>query len=260
MAKYVVFSFDDGRADTFTNAFPILNKYGFAATVNITTDFINNPHTYKNFKSAGNMAMTWDEILTLQENGWEIASHAHTHINDGEDIKISLEELEKHGVKTDKIGFASPNSAVDRNNYASLKENLPAGVCYIRSGLQVKREGLLYAGLTFLNRRLKSKKLFYLLNSRCKLKLSPELTKAPILSVGISSDMSVENVVSLLKTLSENECYILMFHSILSEKEASQKVDSWWWDINKLESLCQWLCKQDEVKVITTKQLLMKKY
>ena len=256
MSKYVVFSFDDGRLDTFTNAFPVLNKYGFAATVNITTDFINNPHAYENFKSAGNMAMTWEQILTLQENGWEIASHAHTHTNDCEDIKKSLEELGKHGICTEGIGFASPNSTVDREIYAELKENLPAEIAYIRSGLQVRREGLVYAGLTFLNRWLKSKKLLCLLNKRCKLKLNPELAEAPMLSVGISSDMSAESVVSLLETLSENECYILMFHSILSEKEEMRKADFWWWEAEKFESLCRWLTEQKDIQILTTKQLV----
>lgn len=258
MSKYVVFSFDDGRADTFTNAFPILRKYGFAATVNITTDFINNPHNYKNFKSAGNMAMTWDEILTLQENGWEIASHAHTHTNDSEDIKKSLEELENHGISTEGIGFASPNSTVDGNNYVELKENLPVGISYIRSGLQVRREGLMYAGLTFLNRRLKSQRLFCLLNRKCKIEKCLQHLEQPILSVGISSEVTNKELAALINKLNDDECYILMFHSVLSAEQNPLKMDNWWWDVNKLESLCQWLCKQDEVKVITTKQWLTK--
>ena len=256
MPKYVVFSFDDGRADTYTNAFPVLNKYGFIATVNITTDFINNPHNYKNFKSAGNMAMTWDQILTLQENGWEIASHAHTHTNDSEDIKKSLVELEKHGIGTESIGFASPNSDVDRNAYAKLKENLPAGVVYIRSGLQIRREGLVYAGLTFLNRRLKCKRLFCLLNRKCKIERGFQHLEQPMLSVGISADVTEKELTALINKLKDDECVILMFHSILSAAQSSLKVDSWWWDMNKLEFLCQWLCKQDDVKVITTKQML----
>lgn len=256
MSKYVVFSFDDGRSDTFSNAFPVLSRYGFTATVNIATDFINNPQNYKNFKSAGNMAMTWDEILILQENGWEIASHSHTHVNDGEDVRISREELQKHGIHTDVMGFASPNSVVDRNNYLQLKENMPAEICYMRSGLQVKREGLVYAGLTLLNRWIKSPKLLCLLNNRCKLKMKPTLTNEPMLSVGISADMPVKSVISLLKRLSENECYILMFHSILSKREDVQKVDDWWWDIEKFEKLCGWLADQKDYQVLTTKQLM----
>ena len=33
--KYVVFSFDDGRKDFYTNALPILRKYNLLATVNV---------------------------------------------------------------------------------------------------------------------------------------------------------------------------------------------------------------------------------
>lgn len=258
MSKYVVFSFDDGRLDTFTNAFPVLNKYGFTATVNITTDFINNPHNYKNFKSAGNMAMTWDEILTLQENGWEIASHAHTHTNDSEDIAKSLEELEKHGINTENIGFASPNSELDGDSYLPVKEKLADRISYIRSGLQIRREGLVYAGLTVLNRQLKSKSLFCLLNRKCKAKVCAQLSAQPILSVGISSEVTCKELMALINSLKDDECYILMFHSVLSAEQDQLKVDNWWWDVNKMESLCQWLGKQDEVKVVTTKQLLTK--
>lgn len=256
MAKYVVFSFDDGRLDTYTNAFAILKKYGFPATVNITTDFINNPQNYTNFRSAGNLAMTWEQIADLQNNGWEIASHGHTHLNDCEDIKKSLDEFAKHQVDIENIGFASPNSEINGNNFSGLKEGLDNAVSYVRSGLQIRREGLLYAGVTFLNRRLKSKRVFCLLNQRCKLNALQDLTQKPMLSVGISSDMTEKSIVSLLETLSDNECYILMFHSIVSDKENAWKVDSWWWDERKFERLCNWLASQKDIKVITTQQLV----
>ena len=129
-------------------------------------------------------------------------------------------------------------------------------ISYIRSGLQVRREGLLYAGVTFLNRRLKSSWIFRLLNKRCKVSLHQDLAAKPILSVGISADMTEQSIISLLKTLSDNECYILMFHSILSDKENDWKVDSWWWDMRKFEALCNWLADQKDIEVITTQQLV----
>ncbi len=256
MAKYVVFSFDDGRLDTYTNAFAILKKYGFPATLNVTTDFINHPQNYSNFRSAGNQAMSWENIAQLQENGWEIASHGHTHLNDCEDIQKSLDELSQHEINMDGIGFASPNSQINNDSYAKLKEGLANRISYIRSGLQIRREGLLYAGLTVVNRKLKNKKLFCLLNKRCKLSLSEDLTKKPMLSVGVSSDMTEENIISLLKTLSDNECYILLFHSIITPQENAWKVDSWWWEDKRFEMLCQWLADQKDIEVITTKQLV----
>ena len=256
MAKYVVFSFDDGRLDTYTNAFAILKKYGFPATVNVATDFINNPQNYTNFCSAGNLAMTWEQVADLQRNGWEIASHGHLHSNNCDDIKKSLEEFEKHGINIEDIGFASPNSEIDSSNFAKLKADLTNHISYIRSGLQIRREGLLYAGLTFLNRRLKLKGLFRLLNKRCRLNLKQDLTLKPILSVGVTADMTDKSMISLLEALPDNEAYILMFHSILSKQEDAWKVDSWWWDEKKFEELCNWLKNQKDMDVITTQQLV----
>lgn len=256
MSKYVVFSFDDGRLDTYTYAFPILKKYGFSATINVTTDFIDHPEKYTNFKSANNRAMNWEQVLDLYQNGWEIASHGHTHKNDGADIEKSIIEFEKHNISVNKIGFASPNSEINEQSYGKLMETLPEKIFYVRSGLQVRREGLFYAGLTVFNQKIKSKKIFCFLNKKCKLSLKENLTKKPVLSVGVASDMSVKSLISLLKTLSDDECYILMFHSILSPAEEAQKVDRWFWETEKFENLCRWLKDHKEYQVITTKQLI----
>ena len=83
MSKTVVLSFDDGREDTYTNAWPILKQYGLRGTINVVTDFIRYPERYQEFSSAA--------IRALVEKGT---------------------------------------------------------LSYIRTGIQVRREGLRYAGLT----------------------------------------------------------------------------------------------------------------
>ena len=60
-SKYVVITFDDGFHDFFTNAFPILKKYNFSATVFLPTGFIHNERL--SFK--GKECMTWDEVRQL---------------------------------------------------------------------------------------------------------------------------------------------------------------------------------------------------
>ena len=81
MSKKIVLSFDDGRLDTFENAIPIMDKYGIPATINITTDFILHPNKYCSFKSAGNKAMSVDQIQEIYKKGYEIASHGNEHLN-----------------------------------------------------------------------------------------------------------------------------------------------------------------------------------
>jgi len=67
---YVSITFDDGYASTYEKAFPILNRYGFPATVFVITSYIGELQNY----------MDWDQVLTLSSLGkWEIGSHTHTH-------------------------------------------------------------------------------------------------------------------------------------------------------------------------------------
>ena len=206
------------------------------------------------FLSANNKSMTWEQILECKSAGWEIACHGHKHLNDVNDIKECISQLKKHDINEEKYGFASPNSEISDTNYKNiLTDNCAKDILYVRSGLQRRREGLLYAGLSFLNCHIKSQKLFCILNKRCKLTITKDMSKKVMLSVGISSDVTAEAIISLLKTLKDEEGLILMFHSILSSKESNLKVDSWWWDIDKLIHLCDWIVEKSDIKVLTTK-------
>ncbi len=65
----VVFTFDDGYRDNLTVALPILQKYGFSATVYVATDLMGT----RNY-------LTWDEVRELQRRGVEIGSHTAGHV------------------------------------------------------------------------------------------------------------------------------------------------------------------------------------
>lgn len=67
--KPVVITFDDGYRDNFTNALPILEKYGFKATVFVITDKVSQPGY-----------LNWDEIRQMRSQGTEIGSHTHEHL------------------------------------------------------------------------------------------------------------------------------------------------------------------------------------
>lgn len=67
-ARPVVITFDDGYADNYTTALPILKRYGLKATVFVVTDFLDErPY------------MTWDEVKALRKAGIEIGSHTLAH-------------------------------------------------------------------------------------------------------------------------------------------------------------------------------------
>ncbi|MCE5210541.1 MAG: polysaccharide deacetylase family protein [Deltaproteobacteria bacterium] len=73
--QHVVITFDDGLYDFLTNAFPILKKYNFGATVFLPTGFIHNARLSFN----GRKCLTWNEVRKLSSEGINFGSHTVTH-------------------------------------------------------------------------------------------------------------------------------------------------------------------------------------
>ena len=69
-AKPVVLTFDDGFEDQYTNAYPLLKRYGFVGTFFVITRFADEERPEY---------MSWSEIELLHANGMEIGSHSYTH-------------------------------------------------------------------------------------------------------------------------------------------------------------------------------------
>jgi peptidoglycan/xylan/chitin deacetylase (PgdA/CDA1 family) len=66
--KVVFLTFDDGYKSQYSNAKPILDKYGFKATFSIVCNYVGRDNR-----------MTWEEIKSLQQEGHDIASHTMNH-------------------------------------------------------------------------------------------------------------------------------------------------------------------------------------
>ena len=79
--KPVVLTFDDGMADFFTDALPILVRYNFPATLYIATAFVGGTCDWlrREGESARRM-MTWKEIVLAHMAGIECGAHSHTHL------------------------------------------------------------------------------------------------------------------------------------------------------------------------------------
>jgi len=68
--KPIIITFDDGYVDNYTNAFPLLKKYGFTATFSIVTD---------PFDFGDPRYMSWDNIIEMHAAGMEIGAHTKRH-------------------------------------------------------------------------------------------------------------------------------------------------------------------------------------
>lgn len=69
-SKPVMLTFDDGFKDQYTNAYPLLRKYGFRATFFIITCFVDEEREGY---------MSWADVELLHAAGMEIGSHSYTH-------------------------------------------------------------------------------------------------------------------------------------------------------------------------------------
>ncbi len=127
--KYAVLTFDDGFADFCINAFPLLSKYRFNATVFLPTGFIGRERT--SFQEKG--CMTWDEIRQLTKAGVSFGSHTVSHpqlkkLSEKEieyEIKLSKEKIEDETgttVYSFSYPFAFPQE--DRNFVIKYKKEL----------------------------------------------------------------------------------------------------------------------------------------
>ena len=68
--KVVILNFYDDDISQFTNAKPILDKYGFKGTFFIVCNWANSDNKSR---------MTWQEINQLYREGYDIESHSMTH-------------------------------------------------------------------------------------------------------------------------------------------------------------------------------------
>lgn len=66
--KFVLITFDDGYADNYKQAFPIMQQYGFTGTMFVITNWVGSgPYA------------TWKELSELHKAGWDIMPHTRSH-------------------------------------------------------------------------------------------------------------------------------------------------------------------------------------
>jgi peptidoglycan/xylan/chitin deacetylase (PgdA/CDA1 family) len=66
----VILTIDDGYLSFYENAFPLLKKYGFTATVFVQTETVG-----------GMDFMNWDQLSHIREAGIEIGNHSASHLH-----------------------------------------------------------------------------------------------------------------------------------------------------------------------------------
>jgi peptidoglycan/xylan/chitin deacetylase (PgdA/CDA1 family) len=137
--KLVAITFDDGYRDFYQHAFPVLERYGFSATMYLPTAYIaDTPSLFK-----GKQCLSWGEVRELQRSGIRFGSHTVTHpqlhglspaqIQD-EIVNSKKTIEEKTGCAVDSFAYPYAFPQADEDFKKRLRDTLAAagyenGVC-----------------------------------------------------------------------------------------------------------------------------------
>jgi peptidoglycan/xylan/chitin deacetylase (PgdA/CDA1 family) len=110
--KLIILNFDDGRLSQYTNAKPVLDKYGFKATFYVVCNYIGKKPGY----------MDLNEIETLHREGHDIGSHSMDHVRleklPNKNIEYQVSEskkcLQKHGISVTSFAYPFDGGSDDK--------------------------------------------------------------------------------------------------------------------------------------------------
>lgn len=101
--KPILLTFDDGYEDNYTLLFPLLQRYGFTATIFLVADMKQNLWDKDSPDFAPTLLLTTAQILEMQRYGIDFGSHSMTHPRLGavplaaaeKEIRLSKQVLEE---------------------------------------------------------------------------------------------------------------------------------------------------------------------
>ncbi|WP_433327042.1 polysaccharide deacetylase family protein [Spirillospora sp. CA-294931] len=110
--KPIVITFDDGYADFHSEALPVLERFGFTATVFVTTGWLADAGR----EAAGrplDAMLTWGQVREAAAHGIEIGGHSHGHpqLDQLRDRALTDELVRSRGLLEDRLGAPATTMA-----------------------------------------------------------------------------------------------------------------------------------------------------
>jgi len=180
--KTCVITFDDGYQNVYSKAFPVLQQYGFRATIFLIAEFCGRYNNWPTHASPVGLQplLSWTEIKEMDRYGIEFGSHTLTHPDltrivpkEAErEIVRSKEMIQSHlGKKVDV--FAYPYGKYSSEVVALARQHF-AGACSTRLGkvtrdsnpFLLNRLDMYYLSLSLLQRTLQSHRLDWYWSAR----------------------------------------------------------------------------------------------
>ncbi|HEY3946099.1 MAG TPA: polysaccharide deacetylase family protein [Solirubrobacteraceae bacterium] len=128
--KPVIFTFDDGYAETAERALPVLERYGFGAVVFLVTHRVGDTAAWAaDAAVAESQLLTEDEVRSWHARGVEFGSHTQTHPDLTslsteaalKEIRESRDDLESL-LGTRPRSFAYPFGSFDARSVEAVEE------------------------------------------------------------------------------------------------------------------------------------------
>lgn len=127
--RSVVITFDDGYRSILTNAFPVLKKHGFAATLFVNINFVERKLSRDSYWCDW-QTLSWDEVRKLSGDGMSIGSHGMTHrrlseLSYDEILSEILrsKELIEHTINKSVGEFSYPQGSFNKDAMKILQNN-----------------------------------------------------------------------------------------------------------------------------------------
>ena len=243
--KYVALTFDDGREDNASVAYPILERCGMKATLFVTTGYIDRSWTRDPEWAYSGEPMTLAQLRQLRDADWEIGLHGDWHRTSLEDWQSALAKLNAWGFDTQEIGCSLPNSQVDEQEIRRIIRTLgPERIAYIRRG-RARNTRQFGSRLLFgLYIYLKSSWAYRRFNRENVMQL-PVLDRAKVYTVVVRHEDDPEMILGLVDAMPEGTACVLMLHSILPELHPNYGREPWNWSAARFEQLCTGLRKRE---------------
>jgi peptidoglycan/xylan/chitin deacetylase (PgdA/CDA1 family) len=143
----VVLTFDDGFADFYTEALPVLKQYGFVATLYVVTAFLNGTSRWLNSEGEATRSMlTRDQLIEISTYGIECGAHSHCHPqldilprSAARDEIVQSKRLLEHSLGRSVLSFAYPYGYYTATLRQQIREAGFTSACAVKHGMSSEK-------------------------------------------------------------------------------------------------------------------------
>jgi peptidoglycan/xylan/chitin deacetylase (PgdA/CDA1 family) len=112
--RRIVLTFDDAYTDFITTALPLLQRYGFGATMFVPTGFIGGTADWDRWFGAPAPLMSWQQVDAIAKAGIEMGAHtvSHPRLSGFTDTQAIADEMARsRDILQARYGHAIPTFA-----------------------------------------------------------------------------------------------------------------------------------------------------